>query len=257
VTISARPSRSGRGRSEVKVPLSASGDPDRPRVRPHVACAVGGTRHVLLDFDDVMFNLSDTLRRRSREQAIAAFLQSRPYRPRPLSISFAWDGLYRVLAYLAAHEPDHAVEAERIVSDLELDAALAARPATGLERLLTSCAVTDRRVAVISSLSESAVLGTLRAHDLDRQIAGVAARHGLDMSFLGTAPAIERAADLIGAPVPTCLVVSGNTWQLWTARRVGAVGLGCEGGRDPRRHLAVYAPVVPRLATLSQALLNG
>src|SRR4051812_46671535 len=204
-----------------------------------------------------MFSLSGTLGHRSREQAIGAFLQGRAYRPRPLSISFGWDGLYHVLAYLAAHEPDHAVEAERIVSDLELDAALAARPATGLERLLTSCAVTDRRVAGISSLSEAAVLGTLRAHDLDRQIAGVAARHGLDMSFLGTAPAIERAADLIGAPVPTCLVVSGNTWQLWTARRVGAVGLGCEGGRDPRRHLAVYAPVVPRLAILSQALLNG
>jgi hypothetical protein len=39
------------------------------------------------------------------------------------------DGLYQVLAYLATHEPDHAVEAERIVSDLELDAALTARPA--------------------------------------------------------------------------------------------------------------------------------
>jgi hypothetical protein len=77
------------------------------------------------------------------------------------------------------------------------------------------------------------------------------------MSFLGPAPAIQRAANLIGAPLPTCLVVSGNTWQLRTARKVGAVGLGCEGGRDPRKHLAAYAPVVPRLATLSQAFLNG
>jgi hypothetical protein len=110
---------------------------------------------------------------------------------------------------------------------------------------------------VISALSESAVLAALRANQLYRQVAAVAARQGLDLSFLGTAPAIERAADLIGAAVPTCLVVSGNTWQLRTARRVGAVGLGCECGRDPRKHMAAHAPVVPRLTTLSQALLNG
>ncbi len=215
---------------------------DRPTVCArhrswHVARTVGRARHVLLDFDDVMFNVSDALGRRAREQAIAAFLHGRPYRPRPLPISFGWAGLYQVLAYLTTHEPDHVVEAERIVSALEFDAALTVRPATGLQYLLTVCAVTDRRVAVISALSESAVLATLRAHHLDGQVAGVAARQGLDLSFLSNAPTVERAADLIGAALPTCLVVSGNITQLWAARRVGALGLGCECGRDIRKHL--------------------
>lgn len=59
---------------------------------------------------------------------------------------------------------------------------------------------------------------------------------------------LRSAADLIGAPLPSCLVVSGNIWQLCTARRVGARGLGCTGGRDRRKHLAAYAPVISRLA---------
>ena len=47
-------------------------------------------------------------------------------------------------------------------------------------------------------------------------------------------------------PRTICVVVSGNITQLWTARRAGTLGLGCECGNDTRKHLAAYAPVVPR-----------
>ena len=207
---------------------------------------MGRARHVLLDFDDVMFGVSGALGRHARERAITALPDCRPYRPRPLPITFGWCGLYQVLAYLARHEPDHAIEAERIVSDVELDAALTARPAAGLDHLLTVCAPIDRRVAVISALSESAVLATLRARDLDRHIVAVAARQGGRSSM--PSPAIERAADLIGAAVPN---LPGGQREHHAAvdrsRGRGDRARPAYGSRTGRRHRGRPAwPAAPR-----------
>jgi hypothetical protein len=68
------------------------------RVRPHVARAVGRARCVLLDFDGVMFDVRGALGPEARERAIAAFLDSRPHRPRSLFVTFAWVGVHQVLA---------------------------------------------------------------------------------------------------------------------------------------------------------------
>ena len=120
-------------------------------MRPHVARAVGLARHVVLDFDGVMFDVETAMGRDARERAVTELLGSRPYRPRPLPITFGWFGLERTLDFLAEHEPDHAAEAEELISNLELDAALTARPAYNLRELLAVCAATDRKVAVISA----------------------------------------------------------------------------------------------------------
>ena len=230
---------------------------DPARVRPHVAHAVTRTRHVLLDFDGVMFNVRDALGPDTREQAVTALLLNRQHRPRPLHITFAFDGIHPTMAFLAQHEPDNAAEAEAAVSTLELDAALTARAAPGLHQFLAACAATGRKVAVISDLSEPAVLATLQARGLYPHIAAVAARQGLDLSTFGAARTAERAADLLGTAVTGCLLVSGNAMTLRAARRIGAGGMGCECGRDRRKHLAAAeAPVVSGLPLLSQALLS-
>lgn len=233
----------------------AAGDPGPARVRPHVARAVGRARHVLLDFDGVMFNVRDALGPNAREQGVNELLAHRTYRPRPVLITLV-GVLYETLAFLAEKEPDNAVEAEAIVSGLELDAALSARPTPGLRELLATCAATGRKVAVISDLSEVVVLAVLRAHGLDRHIAAVAARQGLDVSAYNAAHTAERAADMLDVTVTTCLLVSGSSQAMMAAHRIGAVGLGCECGRDQRKHLAwAGAPVVSGLAPLTRALL--
>ena len=73
-------------------------------------------------------------------------------------------------------------------------------------------------------------------------------------------PADVRAICVLAAPLigmANCLVVSGNFGVLYAAHRIGAIGLGCECGRDRRKHLAaIDAPVVSGLATLTRALLS-
>jgi hypothetical protein len=137
------------------------------------------------------------------------------------------------MAFLAEQEPDHAVEAEAVVSALEWDAALTARVTSGLERLIATCVATGRKIAVISDVSEDAVVATLRAHAVHRHVAAVAARQGLDLSTVDTAHAVERAAGLLDADVTACLLMSANSQHCaprdaqprW-ARAVRAAGTG-------------------------------
>jgi beta-phosphoglucomutase-like phosphatase (HAD superfamily) len=226
-----------------------------PRVRPHVSRAVARIEHVLLDFDGVMFDVDSALGRYGREDAVAHLLVSLEHRPRPLPITLGWFGIHQTLAYLAEHEPDRAAEAEQLVSTMELDAALTAARRRDLEGLLGTCHAARRRVGVISELSTSAVIDTLRAHSLIDQVDAVIARLGLDMSAVDAGPAAERAADILDAPLGRCAVVSGSVDRLRSARDAGAVGIGCECGRDRRKHLAEdRTPVVSNLTALSHAL---
>jgi beta-phosphoglucomutase-like phosphatase (HAD superfamily) len=141
---------------------------------------------------------------------VTDLLRSHEYRPRPLAVSFSWDGIHQTLAFLAEREPDRAVEAEALVSELELAATLTARPAPGLGELLAACAATGRKVAVLSDLSEDAVLAALRAHTLARHVAAVAARQGLGLAAVDPGRAAERAADHLRVPLASCLVVTGS-----------------------------------------------
>jgi beta-phosphoglucomutase-like phosphatase (HAD superfamily) len=231
-------------------------DRTAPSVRAHIARAVGRAQHVMLDFDGVMFDVRAAMGPEAREQAVTGLLMRREHRPRPLPITFAWFGIHQTLAFLAESEPDHAVEAEALISELELNAALTAKPARSLDQLLAACAATARKVAVISDLSEYAVLAALRAHTLDTHVSAVAARQGLDLSAVDAGCTAERAADLLGVPLASCLFVSGSFQRLRAAQRAGAIGLGCECGRDPRKRLAdTQTPVVSNLTIMAQALL--
>ncbi|BCJ75515.1 hypothetical protein CS0771_50590 [Catellatospora sp. IY07-71] len=228
-------------------------EPRAIRVRPHVARVVAPAEHVLLDLDGIMFDVRAVIGER-REQAVADLLAARPYRPRPTPVSFCW-GLFPTLEYLAAHEPDHAAEAEALVSRVERDAALAAAAMPGLTEVLGACAATGRTVAVVSAMCEQAVRAALRAHGLDGQIAAIAARQGPDLSTVDLEWAVMRAASLLDAPPATCLSVSGSFVRLSAARRAGAATLGCECGRDSRRWMAdEHTPVVANLWQLSAAL---
>ncbi|MEJ3750578.1 hypothetical protein WEI85_45890 [Actinomycetes bacterium KLBMP 9797] len=194
----------------------------------------------------------------AREQAAAGLLTVRAYRPRPVLVTVGWFGIHRMLAFLAEHEPDHAVEAEALVSTLELDAALTARRTAGLDQVLAACAATNREVAVISDLSEHAVLAALRAHVIASHVAAVAARQGLDLSAFDAGHTAQWTADLLRVPLDSCLFVSGCSTRLHAVRQAGAAGLGCECGQDRRKHLAnADTPVVSDLATLAHALLTS
>lgn len=107
---------------------------------------------------------------------------------------------------------------------------------------------------MVSDLSQRAVLAYLSAHGLATQVAAVAARDGVDMPALDIGVVVERAATLLNTAVDGCLLVSGSGLRLRTARRVGALAIGCEVNRDPRKHLAPDVPVVSNLAGLAHAL---
>lgn len=229
------------------------GQPAR-RVRPHVAHAVAQAQHVLLDFDGVMFDVETALGRWGRENAVREYLDSRPYFPRPIVLGAF--GVDHMLGYIAENKPDYADESEKALSRRELDSALTAVPAPGLRQLLAACADSKRKVGVISDLSEDAVAATVRAHSLELHVGTISARRGLDLAVFDTGHAAERAADQLGVPVSSCLFVGGRWARIRAAQEAGAVGLGCECRREPRKYLATpQVPVVPGHATLIQALL--
>jgi hypothetical protein len=230
---------------------------DRPaaRVRPHVARAVYRATHVLLDFDAVMFDVQRALGTDVRERAVADLLMGRPHRPRPVMITFGWFGVHETLRYLVEHDPDAAAQAETLVSELEMTAALLARRADHLGRALRGCAATGRRVAVFSDLSEPAALAACAAHLLNPHIDAVVGRQGLDLRGTQAGHAVQRAANLLGVPLGACLAVSGCARRLHDAGEAGAIALGVESGRDRRKHLGrVGTPVVSNLARLDDAL---
>jgi beta-phosphoglucomutase-like phosphatase (HAD superfamily) len=231
------------------------------RVRPHVARAVESARHLVLDFDGVLADVRTALGRMAHEDMITAVLTGPDgWQPRPVLLSFGFHGFHQTLGYLVEHEPDNAVEVERRGSVRELDAALTAAPAPYLDQLFTACTETGAAVAVISDLSEPAVLAAIRGNGWDGQVAAVAARQGVDLSGADAGKATERAADLLGVPVSDCLMVSGDWRRLYAAQGAGAATLGCECRRDRRRHLSYLRavnPVVANLAVLAQALRNA
>lgn len=229
------------------------GQPAR-RVRPHVADAVARAHHVLLDFDGMMFDVETALGSWGREKAVDNFLSSRPYFPRPIML--AAFGVDHMLGYIAEHKPDYIEEAEAALARRELDAALTSVPASGLRQLLAACAATKRKVGVLSTLSEDAVAAAVRAHSLELHVAAISARRGFDLAAFDAGRNAERAADQLGVPVSSCLFVSGRWARIRPAQEAGAVGLGCECGREPRKYLATpQIPVLPNHATLIQALL--
>jgi beta-phosphoglucomutase-like phosphatase (HAD superfamily) len=191
----------------------------------------------------------------ARESAISHLLARREYRPRPLPVTFAWYGVHHALAFLSEWEPDHAIEAERRVSRLELDAALTAPATDGLRDLMSACSTAGLLVAVFSDLSEAAALSAVQAHQMSGRIAAVAARQGLDIAAADPRYTLQRAADLLGLEVSRCLAVSGYASVLHMAGEMGAIGLGVKCGRDRRKHLAAAgAPVLTSLNQLSHAL---
>ncbi|TWD81283.1 phosphoglycolate phosphatase-like HAD superfamily hydrolase [Kribbella amoyensis] len=225
------------------------------RVRPHVARAVALTKHVLLEFDGVMFDVETALGPWGRENAIGDFLRSRPYFPRPIMLGAY--GPEHMLGFIAEHKPEYAAEAEQALEHRELDAALTSRPADGLRQLLAACAATGRTVAVISDLAEDVVTTVVRSNELSLHVNAISARQGFDLAGFRSGHAAHRAAELLGVPIEACLFVGGRSARISSAREAGAVGLGCECGREPRKHLASpEIPVVPNLATLTKALLS-
>jgi beta-phosphoglucomutase-like phosphatase (HAD superfamily) len=168
---------------------------------------------VILDFDGVMFDMQAALEE-GREHAISDLPDRREHRPRPLAIWFSWAGIHQTLAFLAGCEPDYAVEAEALTSELELDAALTAGPARSLNQLLSACAAAGRRVAVISDLSEHAVLAAIGAHTLDTRISAAVARQGLDLSVVDAGHAVDGR--------PRC-----SAYRLIPAWLSAAISSGC------------------------------
>lgn len=243
------------------VGMTGRADQQTVRVRPHVARAVRPARHVLLDFDGVMFDMRTALGSETRECAVMDLLHQREYRPRPLPVTFVWFGIGRTLAYLAHHEPDLATAAEAIMSDLEADAALRAHPANGLDGLLTATTATRRKVGVISDMSSATVREALDRHGLAGHVDTICGREGVDPPAFDAGHTVQRTAARFGVPPTECLVVSGWRERLRAAEQVGALGLGYECKRDRRKHLAradsgLATPVVSNLAILSRALMD-
>ncbi|BEL05189.1 hypothetical protein Q0Z83_033800 [Actinoplanes sichuanensis] len=213
------------------------------RVRPHVARAVAGVRHVLLDYDGLCFVMPDgagpwEVFRALPQTPWAHFSRSMPY----------------MLWRLATHEPELAAAAEPIASAVELDGALTARMTRGLPEVLATGAAAGRRMWVVGGISETAMRAGLRAHGLESRVAEIAGRHGLDGDTLGVVNVAVRAARVLGVDPARCLLVSGRGEVLRAAGQSGFAVLGVPCGHDTRKWLGDYAPVVTNLERLGQAL---
>jgi beta-phosphoglucomutase-like phosphatase (HAD superfamily) len=219
------------------------------RVRPQVARAVGGARHVLLDFDGVCFAMPDLCRPSALLDALEPRLRHRIGIP---SYSVAY-----VLHHLAVHQPDLVDAAESVASIMELDAAISAPMTRGLPEMLAACAAGGRRVWVVGEFDEAAMRAGLRAHGVEHLVAEVAGRLGMDPETYGTVGVAGRAARLLGVDPARCLLVSGRTGVLRAARESGMALLGVVCGHDERKWLSTYAPVVSNLERLGQALSAG
>ena len=206
--------------------------PPRRKARS-VRQIIGGTRHLLLDFDGPICSIYAE----SPDAAVAEELRGIL---RAAGVSFpaevaAQPDPLEVISYAAGLSPQTANLAQRELTTLETRAAATAKPTEGAADLIAIAAATGRTVIIVSNNSSYAILEYLTVHRIG-PVAGVVGRDESDPALMKPSPYLVRAAvGILDAHPDECAFVGDSTSDM-LARAPGrrASHRLCEQARQGR-----------------------
>ncbi|MEV6859832.1 HAD family phosphatase [Streptosporangium subroseum] len=227
------------------------------RVRPHVALILGRTRAALFAFDGTICDLFAGVDTTAIAEKIHDRLFAQGHRMSLLT-SIETDPL-EMLAYAHHVSRDYGTEAEEIVRDAEMAAALTATPTPGAREALRACQTGGRRAAVVGATCSAAMETYLEAHDLRHLVGPVIGRDQRRPSSeapIGLALA-RQAVKALGANPSDCTMVSQSVGGMYTASEAGIQAIGVVGKYGNRKHLAGIGGVRGSVVVSSLSQLAG
>jgi HAD superfamily hydrolase (TIGR01509 family) len=230
--------------------MTASAQPDALLKR-----IVGGTRHLLLDFDGPVCSIfagmpADTVAERLRHRLAAAGVAI------PAEVRTTSDPL-EVFRAIAACGRDAGQRAQRELTLLEVQAVTTAQPAEGAAELIAAARQTGRSVAIVSNNSGQAVATYLNHHRLTRYVSAVIGRDDPDPAHMKPSPyRVRQALQMLRAAPTECVLVGDQVSDITAAHaaNLAAIGYANKPGKDERLAQAGADAVITRLADLIEAI---
>ena len=165
------------------------------------------TRHMLFSFDGTICDLFSGLTATSACDHLRKVITDQGEPPLPADVAGTTDP-FEVLKYAADYlGQDMAIRAEAELTKLEDSAATTAVPMPYVDDAVRACRESGRSVTVVSKNRTRAVKLYLSRHEMTRMIGRIVAREVPDMSTVGQARLIERAADELNAEPATCALL--------------------------------------------------
>jgi phosphoglycolate phosphatase len=216
---------------------------------------VGGTRHLLLDFDGPVCSIfagisADTVAEKLRHRLAAAGVAI------PVEVRSTADPL-EVFRAIAARGRDVGQRAQRELTLLEVQAVTTAQPTDGAGELFTSARKSGRSVAIVSNNSGQAVASYLGHHRLTRYVSAVIGRDDPDPAHMKPSPyRVCQTIEMLQAAPRECVLVGDSVSDVAAAHAadVAAIGYADKPGKDQRLAEAGADAVIMRLTDLIEAI---
>jgi myo-inositol-1(or 4)-monophosphatase len=211
-------------------------------------------RHLIFDFDGPICDLTAAMPPRAVEQ-LRGILPA-DTADLPAAIAVASDPV-EIIAQAVAISPALAARIDAQLTNLEVAAARAARPAAYVHEALAACRDSGRTPAVISRHSGQAVSSYLDQHGLADQARNVTAIDTFPPGHLQAMPhLLEDAIHALGATPADCAFITATETGIDTARGIGAHTIGYATTPAIAERLAATGAgtTIPSLADLTLRL---
>jgi len=199
---------------------------------------VASKPNVLLDFDGPICSVfggvgADTAARQLRDRLGLSEQHSAEVRDP-----------FEILRYAAAEGQREAIEAERELTKLEVEAVATATPTPGAAELLRCLAGRGHRMAIVSNNSVAAVRAYLENHGLAGLVNEVSARTDADPTRLKPGPyLLHQAFEQLGVRPERCVMI-GDSFADIQAAQVANVEIIAYANKPTKQdRFARYAPV--------------
>ena len=195
------------------------------------------TRHMLFSFDGTICDLFSGPTATSACDHLRKVITDQREPPLPADVAGTTDP-FEVLKYAADYlGQDMAIRAEAELTKLEDNAATTAVPMPYVDDAVRACRESGRSVTILSKNRTRAVKLYLSRHEMTRMI-GIVAREVPDVSTIGQARLIERAADELNAEPATCALLCPTVDAIRETETSGAHRIAYARTAEDRERLA-------------------
>lgn len=199
---------------------------------------VASKPNVLLDFDGPICSVfggvgADTVARQLRDRLGLSEQHSAEVRDP-----------FEILRYAAAEGQREAIEAERELTNLEVEAVATATPTPGGAELLRLLTERGQRTVIVSNNSVAAVDAYLESHALTGLVNEVSARTDADPTRLKpSAYLLHHAVEQLGTRSEQCVMIGDSVADIQAARAANVAVIAYANKPSKQRRFARYAPV--------------
>lgn len=199
---------------------------------------VASKPNVLLDFDGPICSVfggvgADTVARQLRHRLGLSEQHSAEVRDP-----------FEILRYAAAEGQHEAIEAERELTKLEVEAVATATPTPGGAELLRLLTERRQRTVIVSNNSVAAVRAYLENHGLAGLVNEVSARTDADPTQLKPSPfLLHQAVEQLGTSSEQCVMIGDSVADIQAAQAAAVELIAYANKPTKRKRFARYAPV--------------